>query len=97
MRTDLEVAKDFVNRWLALPKERRGRLGKQIPVAAVQAAALGDPDLAMRRWCLCLLDHYANDASTETFRLALRDPVASVREGACMVLPANGAVTGTSA
>jgi HEAT repeat protein len=81
-RTDLEVAKDFVHRWLALPKERRGRLGRQIPLAAVQAAALRDPDLAMRRFCLFLLDHYASEASTETFRRALRDPVPSVREGA---------------
>jgi HEAT repeat protein len=81
-RTDLEVAKDFAHRWLALPKERRGRLGRQIPLAAVQAAALRDPDLAMRRFCLFLLDHYASDASTETFRRALRDPDASVREGA---------------
>ena len=81
-RTDLEVARDFVHRWLALPKERRGRPGRQIPLAAVQAAALRDPDLAMRRFCLFLLDHYASDASTETFRRALRDPVASVREGA---------------
>jgi hypothetical protein len=81
-RTDLEVAKDFVHRWLALPKERRGRLGRQIPLAAVQTAALCDPDLAMRRFCLFLLDHYASDASVETFRRALRDPVASVREGA---------------
>jgi hypothetical protein len=82
MRTDLEVANDFVHRWLALRKERRARLGKQIPVAAVQAAALSHPDLAMRRFCLFLLDHYASDVSTDTFRRALRDPVASVREGA---------------
>ena len=82
MRTDLEVANDFVHRWLALPKERRARLGKQMPVAAVQAAALSHPDLAMRRFCLFLLDHYASDASTDTFRRALHDPVASVREGA---------------
>jgi hypothetical protein len=81
-RTDLEVANDFVHRWLALPKERRGRLGKQIPLAAVQLAALTHPDLAMRRFCLFLLDHYTSDASSDIFRRALRDPVASVREGA---------------
>ena len=82
MRTDLEVANDFVRRWLALRKERRARLGEQVPVAAVQVAALGHPDLAMRRICLSLLDHYASDLSTDTFRRALRDPIASVREGA---------------
>jgi hypothetical protein len=81
-RTDLEVASDFAHRWLALPKERRARLGKQIPVAAVQVAAISHPDPAMRRFCLFLLDHYTSDVSTDTFRRALRDPVASVREGA---------------
>ena len=81
-RSDLEVAHDFVHRWLALPKERRASLGNQVPVAALQIAALNHPDLAMRRFCLYLLDHYASDASTDTFRRALGDPVPSVREGA---------------
>jgi hypothetical protein len=82
MRTDLEVANDFVHRWLALRKDRRARLGTQIPVAVVQVGALSHPDPAMRRFCLFLLDHYASDASIETFRRALHDPVPSVREGA---------------
>ena len=81
-RSNLEVASDFVHRWAALPKERRARLGKQIPVAAVQVAALSHPDMGMRRSCLFLLDHYASDVSSDTFRLALHDPVASVRESA---------------
>jgi hypothetical protein len=81
-RSVLEVAHDFVHRWLALPKERRARLGNQVPVATLQIAALNHPDLAMRRFCLYLLDHYASDASTDTFRRPLRDPVPSVREGA---------------
>ena len=79
-RSDLELATDFVRRWNALPNQRRGRLGKEIPVAAVQFAALNHSDLEIRRSCLFLLDHYASDASWGTFRLALRDPVASVRE-----------------
>jgi HEAT repeat protein len=82
MRTDLEIANDFVHRWLALRKDRRVRLREQMPIAAVQAGALSHPDPAMRRFCLSLLDHYASDASTDTFRRALRDPVPSVREGA---------------
>jgi hypothetical protein len=82
VRSDLEVAHDFVHIWLALPKERRARLGNQIPVAALQIAALSHPDLAMRRCCLCLLDHYASEASTDTLRRALRDPISSVRKGA---------------
>ena len=61
-------------------KNRRARIVNQMPVAAVQAAALNHSDLAMRRLCLFLLDHYASDASWSTFRRALRDPVASVRE-----------------
>jgi hypothetical protein len=69
-RSDLEVASDFVHRWAALPKERRARLGKQIPVAAVQVAALSHPDLGMRRFYLFLLDHYANGLSSDTFRRA---------------------------
>src|SRR5215467_12177509 len=81
-RTDLEVANDFVHGWVASPKQRRARLGRTLPVAAVQAAALSHPDLAIRRFCLFLLDHYASDVSSDTFRRALRDPVASVRESA---------------
>ncbi len=82
VRSDLEVAHDFVHRWLALSMEGRARLGNQTPVTALQIATLSHPDLAMRRCCLYLLDHYASDASTDTFRRALRDPVPSVREGA---------------
>jgi hypothetical protein len=81
-RSDLEVAHDFVHRWLALPKERRARVSNRVPVAAVQVAALSHPDLATRRFCLALLDHYASDASTDTFRRALRDPIQCVREAA---------------
>jgi hypothetical protein len=81
-RTDLELATDFVHRWGVLSKDRRARLGKQIPVAAVQVAALSHPDLAMRRFCLFLLDHYASDVSSDIVRRALRDPVAPVRESA---------------
>jgi hypothetical protein len=82
MRSDLEVASDFVDRSAALPKERRARLGKQIPVAAVQVAALSHLDLGMGRFSLFLLDHYASDVSSDTFRRALHDPVASVRDSA---------------
>ena len=80
--TDIARASDFVCRWGALRKDRRARLGKLMPVVAIQVAARSHPDAAMRRLCLFLLDHYANDASLETFRQALRDPVAFVREGA---------------
>ena len=81
-RTALEVANDFVHGWVASPKQRRARLGRNLPIAAVQVAALSHPDLAMRRFCLFLLDHYASDVSSDIFRRALRDPVASVHESA---------------
>jgi HEAT repeats len=81
-RSDLQLANDFVHRWASLPKERRARLGKQIPVTAVQVAAVSHPDPEMRRFCLFLLDHYASDISSDTFRRALHDPVAPVRESA---------------
>jgi len=38
--TNLELANDFARRWLALPKERRSRLCKQISIGAMQIAAL---------------------------------------------------------
>jgi HEAT repeat protein len=79
-RSDLEIANEFVLRWSGLSKQRRARRGGEIPVAALQVAAVSHPDLAIRRSCLFLLDHYASDASWKVFRLALRDPVASVRE-----------------
>ena len=81
-RTEIELASDFVRRWGALSKERRAQLGKQMPVAAVQVAALSHPDVTIRRSCLFLFYHYASDSSFETFRQALNDPVAFVREGA---------------
>src|SRR5262245_1588109 len=59
-RSDLEIANDFVRRWGALSKQRRARRGGEIPVAALQAAALSHPDFALRRFCLFLLDHYAS-------------------------------------
>ena len=79
-RSDLELATDFVHRWKALANQRRARLGKEIPITAIQVAALNHFDLEIRRSCLFLLDHYASDASWDTFRRALRDPVASVLE-----------------
>jgi hypothetical protein len=81
-RSDLDIASDFVHRWAALRKDRRTRLGQQIPIPAVQVAALSHPDPAMRGFCLSLLDHYASDVSSDIFRRALRDPVASVRGSA---------------
>jgi HEAT repeat protein len=49
-------------------------------VALVQRGALEHPSARVRRGCLGVLDHFANDASVEVFRAAvLGDPVARVR------------------
>src|SRR5207248_2586933 len=52
----------------------------QPPVDREQAqAALEHPNARVRRECLTVLDHEANDESVETFRAALADPVPRVR------------------
>ena len=51
----------------------------EVPVEAMQEAALRHPNPKIRRECLGVLDHAANDASLEVFRRALRDPVPRVR------------------
>lgn len=49
------------------------------PIAALQAAALHHPNARVRRDCLNVLDHDANDESTDVFLAALGDPVPKVR------------------
>jgi hypothetical protein len=51
----------------------------EVPVRAMQAAALLHPNPKVRRECLGVLDHAANDQSVAVFRRALRDPVPRVR------------------
>src|SRR5450755_3814156 len=50
-----------------------------VPVSALQAASLLHPSPKVRRECLGVLDHVANDDSIEVFRHALSDPVPRVR------------------
>ena len=52
------------------------------PWADAVFGALADPDPAVRRLWLGVLDHEANDAATEVFRRALADPVPDVRGAA---------------
>ena len=56
------------------------QLGPAPPVASVQAAALLHPNPRVRRDCLTVLDHDANDESEAVFRAALSDPVPRVRQ-----------------
>jgi HEAT repeat protein len=70
----------FLRRWDEATPRGRKALAAELPVAAVQSAALADPSPAVRQACLGLLDHYASDASTATFAAALADPIPAVRE-----------------
>lgn len=49
-------------------------------LADVQTGALHHPDPQIRRYCLVLLDHHANDASMHVFVRALEDSADPVRE-----------------
>ncbi len=50
-----------------------------VPVDAMKAAALLDDNARVRREALGVLDHAANDESSDVFRAALADPVPRVR------------------
>jgi len=50
------------------------------PVDAARWGALHHPNARVRRDCLNILDHHANDDSLDVFRAALKDPVPRVRE-----------------
>ena len=81
-RSEAEVADDYL-RWLEVaPQDRAGRRRREAPVTALQSAALADPDPFRRARCLAVLDHVANEASTDVFVAALADPVADVRRHA---------------
>ena len=75
----LEEAAAFLRRFNARPNKRAPLLAPEIPIAAMQVAAIGHPDPWFRRSCLSFLDHYANDESAPTFLAALGDPVTLVR------------------
>jgi HEAT repeat protein len=82
MRADAQsdVVSAFFRRWNALPNKQRYQLVPEVPIPAMQHAAVTDPNPWLRRGCLSFLDHYANDDSIHTFLRALDDPVPFVRE-----------------
>ena len=61
------------------PEGRRQWDEIPVPVEAMQRAVMHHPSAAIRRACLEVLDHKANDSSMPVFRAALRDPVPRVR------------------
>jgi hypothetical protein len=60
------------------PRDWKQRL-PEAPIALMQKAAVEHPNGKTRRFALGILDHEANDESTDTFRAALRDPAPVVR------------------
>ena len=60
----------------------------------LQHAAVHHPDPQIRRYCLFLLDHHANDVSMHVFAQALRDEVDVVREAALHSLACESCKTG---
>ena len=84
MRADAQsdVVVAFFRRWNALPNKQRFQLVPELPIPAMQLAALTHPDPWARCGCLSFLDHYANDESIHAFLGALDDPVPFVREKA---------------
>jgi hypothetical protein len=60
------------------PRDWKQRL-PQAPIALMQRAALHHPNGKIRRFALGILDHEANDESTDVFRQALTDPAPVVR------------------
>jgi hypothetical protein len=59
---------------------KKGRPIAPAVLAGIQLGALRHPDPGTRRWCLYLLDHYANDQSYDVFAEALHDEVPHVRD-----------------
>jgi HEAT repeat protein len=74
----LDESRRHVERWREAGGPWRPYDGL-VPVEAMQQAALAHPDARVRRDCLGVLDHAANDESTDVFRRALADPVPRVR------------------
>jgi HEAT repeat protein len=62
------------------PRRRPLRRMRAEDVRDLQLAALSHPDPHVRRSCLGILDHYANDVSMAVFAQALNDDVEFVRE-----------------
>ena len=76
---------------------RRGKQKRALSretVLDVQVAALHHPDPHIRRSCLWLLDHHANDVSMPVFAQAMTDDVDFVREIALHSLACEGCKEG---
>jgi HEAT repeat protein len=72
----------YLKEFFSATAKQKARLMKKAPLAQIGAAALHHPDAIVRRDCLFVLDHYANEVSTPVFAKALEDPVNFVRNAA---------------
>src|SRR4051794_5708976 len=90
---DLEAVLARVDRFFGAGVRRHGK-GAWVPSAGtvndLQVAALRHPDPYIRRTCLWVLDHHANDVSVPVFARALDDGVDFVREMALHSLACEG-------
>jgi hypothetical protein len=76
---DHGAAVRFLQRFVTTSAQRRSSVAADAPIGQIQLAARHHPDPFVRRGCLGFLDHYANEASTWVFAMALHDPVEFVR------------------
>jgi hypothetical protein len=82
---DKRAVATYFDRYAAHVERFRQEAGRwqpfedEVPIRAMQAAALLHPNPKVRRECLGVLDHAANDQSVDVFRHALGDPVPRVR------------------
>jgi HEAT repeat protein len=71
-------------------QRKRGWVPSREAVRDLQLAALQHPDPHIRRSCLWVLDHYANDVSMPVFARAVEDDVDFVRDMALHSLACEG-------
>lgn len=94
---DIPAALARVDRLFGSPVARRGKRERSFSpetVRDVQVAAVHHPDPHIRRSCLWLLDHHANDVSMPVFARALEDDVDFVRDMALHALACEGCKQG---
>jgi len=91
--SELESALARVDRFFGGRPRRNGKrawVPSARTVSDLQVAALRHPDPHIRRTCLWVLDHHANDESVPVFARALEDDVDFVREMALHSLACEG-------
>jgi HEAT repeat protein len=82
-KDELRAVDQYLEDWWAAVSNREGPDWKaqlpEPPIELIQKAAIHHPNGKTRRFALGILDHHANDESTDVFRQALTDPAPVVR------------------